>query len=58
MTIKEAENRLRNLYDQLELIHQYKQGFIEIEGVRGVERRVDTILDEINFLTKFLNLKQ
>jgi hypothetical protein len=58
MTIREAKNRLQNLYDQLELIHQYKQEFIEIEGVRGVERRIDVILDEINFLTKFLNLKQ
>ena len=58
MTEREAKNRIRNLYDQLELIHQYKKEFIEIEGVRGVERRIDDILDEINFLSKFLNLKQ
>jgi uncharacterized small protein (DUF1192 family) len=58
MTRKEAENRLQNLYDQLELIHEYEREFLQIDGVRGLERRVDAILDEINRLSKFLNLKK
>ena len=58
MTRKEAENRLQNLYDQLELIHEYEREFLQIDGVRGLERRVDAILDEVNRLSKFLNLKK
>ncbi len=58
MTKKEAEDRLQNLYDQLELIHEYEHEFLRIDGIRGLERRVDAILDEINRLSKFLNLKK
>lgn len=57
MTKREAENKLKNLYDQLELIQEYEQEFLRIEGVSGLRKRVDDILDEINFLSKFLNLK-
>jgi hypothetical protein len=58
MTKREARNRLKNLYEQLELIHEYEQEFLQIEGTRGLRKRIDAILDEINFLSKFLNLKQ
>jgi hypothetical protein len=58
MTIKEAENRLRNLYDQLALIHEYESEFRRIEGTRALEKRIDAILEGINYLSKFLNLKQ
>ena len=58
MTRKEAENRLQNLYDQLELIHEYEREFLQIDGVRGLERRVDAILDEINRLSKFLKFEK
>ncbi len=57
MTKREARNRLKSLYDQLELIREYEQQFLEIEGVSGLRKRVDEILDEINSLSKFLNLK-
>lgn len=55
MTKREAENKLKNLYDQLRLIHKYEQEFLNIEGVRGLEERIDRILDEINRFSKFLN---
>jgi hypothetical protein len=58
ITKREAKNRLKNLYEQLELIHEYEKEFLQIEGTRGLRKRIDEILDEINFLSKFLNLKQ
>lgn len=46
--------RLKTLSDQLQLIHQYKDEFLRIEGRRGLENRIDAILDEMNELNKQL----
>ena len=46
--------RLKSLSDQLQLIHQYEDSFLRIEGRRGLENRIDAILDEMNELNKQL----
>jgi len=45
---KLLENRVRILYQQLELIRRYRPDFAEELGEKGVDDLVDEILDEIN----------
>jgi hypothetical protein len=52
MNKRDILQRLKILSDQLKLIHQYKDDFLQIEGRRGVENRIDSILDEMNELNK------
>ena len=54
MTLREGKLLLINRLQQLELINQYEDEFIEKEGKRGVEQRIDHILDDINFLREFI----
>jgi hypothetical protein len=54
MSKKDILQRLKSLSDQLKLIHLYKDEFLKIEGRRGVENRIDSILDEMNELNKKL----
>ena len=55
MNKKDILLRLKSLSDQLQLLHQYRDEFLRIEGRRGLERRIDSILDEMNELNKQLN---
>lgn len=43
------ENRVRILFQQLELIRLYRLDFVNELGKKGVDELVDEILDEINF---------
>jgi len=43
------ENRVRILFQQLELIRLYRPDFVDVLGEKGVDNLVDDILDEINF---------
>jgi len=43
------ENRVRILFQQLELIRLYRPDFVDVLGEKGVDILVDDILDEINF---------
>jgi uncharacterized protein YyaL (SSP411 family) len=54
MTNREIKNLLKMLYDQLEMIRAYEQEFMDKEGKRRVNERIDGILDRINYLTKLL----
>lgn len=54
MSKKDILQRLKSLSDQLKLIHQYRHEFLKIEGRRGLEKRIDLILDEMNELNKQL----
>ncbi len=54
MSKKDILQRLKSLSDQLKLIHQYRDEFLNIEGRRGLEKRIDAILDEMNALNKQL----
>jgi hypothetical protein len=54
MSKKDILQRLKSLSDQLKLIHQYRDEFLKIEGRRGLEKRIDLILDEMNELNKQL----
>ncbi len=48
MRKKDYENRNRILLQQLQLMHQLYDEFIEKHGQRGFYERVDAILDEYN----------
>ena len=52
MTIRDIELRLKMLKDQLKLIDNFEDEFLEIDGIRGLEKRRDNILDEINYLNR------
>jgi hypothetical protein len=52
MTIRDIELRLKMLKDQLKLIDDFEDEFREIDGKRGLEKRRDAILDEINYLNR------
>jgi hypothetical protein len=54
MTNREIKNLLKMLYDQLEMIRAYEQEFMDKEGKRRLDERIDGILDRINYLTKLL----
>ncbi len=57
MTQREIELRRELLKKQLTLINRYPEEFIERLGIAGVERFVNEILDEMNYL-KELSEKQ
>jgi hypothetical protein len=54
MTEKEIRQRLAILNQQLDIINLYPEDFIKIEGVKGLEERINRILDEKNYLNKRL----
>ena len=54
MTRRDAYNRLRILYQQLEIMDAYPESFLEILGTKGFQERIDEILDEIIFLKKWI----
>ena len=58
MTNQEIKNLLKMLYDQLQMIRENEQEFLDKEGKRLLEERIDGILDRINFLTKILKKKK
>lgn len=58
MTIRDIELRLKMLKDQLKLIDDFEDEFLEIDGIRGLEKRRDNILDEINYLNRLKKKKQ
>ncbi len=58
MTIRDIELRLKMLRDQLKLIDDFEDEFLNIDGKRGLEKRRDAILDEINYLNKLKKKKQ
>ena len=58
MTIRDIELRLKMLKDQLKLIDNFEDEFLEIDGIRGLEKRRDNILDEINYLNRLKKKKQ
>jgi len=50
MTLRDIELRRELLKKQLTLINRYPEEFIERLGVTGLERFVNEILDELNYL--------
>lgn len=54
MTDRQAELLLLNRFQQLEIIQQELDEFEERDGKKGVEQRIDDILDEIIYLQKFI----
>ena len=54
MTKKDHQNRLKFLYDYLELIHRYPIHYRNNFGNKGLEDEINRILDEINFTKKQL----
>ncbi len=54
MTNREIKNLLKLLYDQLQTIRENEQEFLEKEGKKRLDERIDSILDRINYLTKLL----
>jgi hypothetical protein len=57
MTKREIKNLLKLLDDQLKTIYEYKDEFIEKEGEKRYDERIDNILDRINYLKKLLKNK-
>lgn len=54
MTKREINLLIANSFQQLRLINEALEEFEEIEGKRGVQKRIDFILDEINYHKKLL----
>ncbi len=54
MTEKEIRQRLAILNQQLDIINLYPEDFLKIEGAKGLEERINRILDEKIYLTKRL----
>ena len=50
MTEKERLQRVNILKQQLTVIQLYRKHFEKIEGKKGVEDRIDNILEELKFL--------
>ena len=48
MKIKDLENQIKVLFQQLTLINNYYEHFENILGHKGVEEYTDDILDKIN----------
>jgi hypothetical protein len=46
------------LKDQLKLIDDFEDEFLNIDGKRGLEKRRDAILVEMNYLNKLKKKKQ
>ena len=57
MTQREIKNLLQLLNDQLQSIREYEKEFIEKEGRKRLEQRIDSILDRINYLKNLLKNK-
>ena len=57
MTLREIKNLLKLLNDQLQTIRENEKEFIEKEGKRRLELRIDSILDRINYLKNLLKNK-
>ena len=57
MTQREIKNLLKLLNDQLQTIREYEKEFIEKEGQKRLEQRIDSILDRINYLKNLLKNK-
>lgn len=47
-------NQLKLMNDQLKIIRENEEEFLEKEGIRRLEERIDAILDRINYLKKQL----
>lgn len=54
MTKRQLKNRLKVLFQQLELMNRYPESFLENIGKRGIENTIDDILDEINEINRAL----
>lgn len=54
MTEKEIRQRLAILNQQLDIINLYPEDFIKREGEKGLQERINRILDEKIYLTKRL----
>ena len=55
MKIKDLENQIMVLYQQLTLINNYYEHFEKMLGNKGVQNYTDSILDKINIKRKQLN---
>ena len=55
MTERTAEIILRNRLQQLQIIQENLEEFEEKDGKRGVQQRIDEILDDINYYKQFTN---
>ena len=58
MTNREITNLLKLLDDQLRTIREFENEFVEKEGKKRLEERIDSILDRINYLKKLLKNKK
>ena len=58
MTKREITNLLKLLDDQLRTIREFENEFVEKEGKKRLEERIDSILDRINYLKKLLKNKK
>ena len=58
MTNREIINLLKLLDDQLRTIREFENEFVEKEGKKRLEERIDSILDRINYLKKLLKNKK
>ena len=56
MTKKQLKNRLKILFQQLELMNIYPDNFQDKLGKRGIQNYIDDILDEINEINDLLDL--
>ena len=54
MTKKQLKNRLKILFQQLELMNLYPDNFQDNLGKRGIQNYIDDILDEINEISDLL----
>ena len=58
MTKREITNLLKLLDDQLRTIREFENEFVEKEGKKLLEKRIDSILDRINYLKQLLKNKK
>ena len=58
MTKREITNLLKLLDNQLRTIREFENEFVEKEGKKRLEERIDSILDRINYLKKLLKNKK
>ena len=58
MTKREITNLLKLLDDQLRTIREFENEFVEKEGKKLLEKRIDRILDRINYLKQLLKNKK
>ena len=58
MTNREITNLLKLLDDQLRTIREFENEFVEKEGKKRLEERIDNILDRINYLKELLKNKK